>query len=93
MPPIERVRIERRGGIAGLRSSVDCAFAGLSAAQQTALHGVLAACGRSAPAAPGADRFSYRVEVVDCSGVDRTLDVSEDAMPAALARMVRPTLA
>ena len=90
-PPIERVRIERRGGFAGLRPSVDCAYAALSAAQQGALHGVLAACA-GGPPSPGADRFAYRVEVVHGSGPDRTLDLPEDAMPAALAALVRPTL-
>ncbi len=90
-PPIVRLRIERRGGLAGLRPSVDCAYAALTAGQRRALHQVLDA-GPPASGPPGADRFVYRLWVVHPDGTDRTLDLPEDTMPGVLAGLVRPNL-
>ena len=64
-PTVRRVRIERRGGLAGLAVSATHDYAALSEAQQQALGQVIkaasAARGQSEDrGAPGADRFSYR---------------------------------
>lgn len=93
-PPVERVRIERRGGLAGLRLSVDRDYASLSDGERDALHGVVAALAHGAAplAAGGADRFGYRLQLLCAGSVDRCFDVPEDAMPVALAALVRPTL-
>ena len=50
--------------------------------QHAALRRVMEAS--SAPADPGADRFTYRVEVHDDNG-QRAVHVPESAMPASLA--------
>jgi hypothetical protein len=77
-----RVRIERRGGLAGRPAVGERDENQLSAAERDALEALL----KSPPAAPspGADRFSYRVRVEDEHGI-RELQVPEDAMPAILA--------
>ncbi|HML12959.1 MAG TPA: protealysin inhibitor emfourin [Xanthobacteraceae bacterium] len=80
---IKKLRIERRGGFAGLPAVGEREFHELSPAQQDALHRLLAAPPSPAPS-PGADRFHYDVHVVDDTGT-RELKVPEHAMPAELA--------
>jgi hypothetical protein len=93
--PPRSVTIERSGGIAGLKASVDLDLAALSVAQQSALRSVLRAADAHAgqhSTARGADRFSYRLRVVDADGRHRTVMVSEDELPDVLARLTRPAL-
>ncbi len=93
-PPGGRVRIERRGGLAGLRLSAECDRASLTTAQHDALARVFdsAAAGAAAAPALGADRFSFRIRLIGGPGEDRSVDIPEQAMPAALAALVRPAL-
>jgi len=100
-PTVRRVRIERRGGLAGLAVSAVHDFAALSAAQQQALAKVIDAAASNPPArtrgapagaAPGADRFSYRLHVEDSAGAERVIDLGEDAMPSILEPLAKPAL-
>jgi len=100
-PALRRVRIERRGGLAGLAVSAERDFTALSAAQQQALGRVIEAAAadrparsRGAPAgpAPGADRFSYRLHVEDAAGGEQVIDLPEDAMPSVLESLAKPAL-
>ncbi|HET7834409.1 MAG TPA: protealysin inhibitor emfourin [Variovorax sp.] len=99
-PAVRRVRIERRGGLAGLAVSAEHDFAALSAAQQQALGRVIEAASdrparsRGAPPgpAPGADRFSYRLRVEDAAGGEQVIDLPEDAMPPVLESLAKPAL-
>lgn len=96
-PALRRVRIERRGGLAGLAVSAEHDVAALSAAQQQALGRVIEAAAserpaRSRGAPPGADRFSYRLHVEDAAGGEQVIDLPEDAMPSALESLARPAL-
>jgi len=91
---IQTVRIQRRGGLAGLPASVELHYAALSVTQRAAVDKVAAAGatrGSPAPSA-GADRFSFRVELVHASGDTRVIDMPEDAMPASLAGLAKPAL-
>ena len=93
---IRSLRIERTGGFAGTPVSVDVDGATLTAAQRKALDKVSqAAKGPAAAAAPtprGADRFSYRLHVVQSDGQQRVIEVSEDDMPQALGMLAKPAL-
>ncbi|MGO4395715.1 protealysin inhibitor emfourin [Variovorax sp. M-6] len=100
-PTVRSVRIERRGGLAGLAVSATHDYVALSAAQQQALAQVIEAAAshgparvRGAPAgpAPGADRLSYRLHVQYSAGVEQVLDVSDDAMPSVLESLAKPSL-
>jgi hypothetical protein len=94
LPP-RSVTIERSGGIAGLKASIDLDLPALSVAQQSALHTVLRAADAHAgppDAARGADRFNYRIHVVDADGQRRTVTLCEDDLPDVLARLTRPAL-
>jgi hypothetical protein len=79
-----RVRIERRGGLAGRPAVGEREDHELTSSEQAALTELL---GRPQPpqtAAAGADRFSYKVTVQDEKGTN-VLDVPEHLMPQALA--------
>ena len=82
------VRIERSGGLAGLRRAVAASSAALTPACRDAVIGVLdTAKSHAGPFASsgGADRLSYRVHVTQANGSLHTVDVAEDDMPDALA--------
>ena len=101
-PTVRSVRIERRGGLAGLAVNARHDYAALSAAQKQALGQLIRAApskgqpaaARGAPAGPvpGADRFGYRLHIEDSAGGEQVLDVSDDAMPAALESLAKPSL-
>ena len=96
--PLQTVRIERRGGLAGLHVGVDLDCAAFTAAQRRALDKLVeendgpgvAAGARSAPA--GADRFGYRIHLTQADGQQRVIDVPEESMPSALEGLVKPGL-
>jgi hypothetical protein len=75
--------VERSGGFAGMTRRGEQDLATLSPEQQAALQKLL---GGAPPDAtqPGADRFTYRIEVQDEQGT-RSLTVPEALMPASLA--------
>jgi hypothetical protein len=77
-----KIVVERHGGFAGLKRRGERDGAALSPEQHTALNRVMSA----APGQhdPGADRFTYRIEVHDDTG-QRVVHVPESAMPASLA--------
>lgn len=77
-----RVRIERRGGLAGRPAVGEREDSELTAAERAALHGLLASPPPSRPA-PGADRFHYKV-TIEHEGKTSELEVPDDAMPEAL---------
>lgn len=85
-----RLRIERRGGLAGLPAVCEADAGTLTPDQRRALAALLAAPPATRPA-PGADRFHYMVWVEDATGT-RVFSVAEDAMPEALAAMARLVL-
>jgi hypothetical protein len=87
---IKRLRIERRGGFAGLPAVGELAFHELSPAQQDALTRLLASPPASTPS-PGADRFHYDLHVTDDTGT-RVLKVPEHAMPAELTSIPKIAL-
>jgi hypothetical protein len=96
--PVQKVRIERRGGLAGLHVGVERDYAALTAAQRQALDKVVAA-GHLPSVAPsrrsvpvGADRFSYRIHLTHADGQQRVIDVPEDGLPSALERLVKAKL-
>jgi hypothetical protein len=88
--PVDRLRIERRGGLAGLRASgeVDCAT--LCEADRAALDALF---GRRAPLprSPGADRYIYTLTRQTARGAKK-LEVPEHLLPESLAAAVREKL-
>ena len=87
------LRIERGGGLGGMKAGCDLALDALTPPQRKALTALLqrhSPDARSAPPAP--DRFTYRVHVVDADGANRTLVIAEDDMPTALQALVKPSL-
>ena len=85
-----KIRIERRGGFAGLSAEAVLEVALLTAAQRRALDTVLATAPATSPTGP--DRFRYRIHTVAADGHAAVLELAEDAMPAALAALVKPPL-
>ena len=79
-----RVRIERRGGVAGRPAVGEREDHELTAAEQAALKELLAKPPPPQTMAMGADRFHYKVTIEDEKGTN-VLDVPEHLMPQALA--------
>jgi diadenosine tetraphosphate (Ap4A) HIT family hydrolase len=79
-----RVRIERRGGVAGRPAVGEREDHELTAAEQAALKELLAKPPPPQAMAMGADRFHYKVTIEDEKGTN-VLDVPEHLMPQALA--------
>lgn len=77
-----RVRIERRGGIAGMSAMGEVDETELSPAQRKALDDLVKSPPPSTRSA-GADRFHFKVRITDETG-QREFDVPEDAMPEEL---------
>lgn len=78
-----RVRIERHGGFVGKLAVGERELKELAPAQRQALDALV----KSPPkprASPGADRFRYKVQLIDESG-KKEIEVPEDDMPEALA--------
>jgi hypothetical protein len=78
-----RIKIERRGGLAGLPAVGEREESELTAAEREALRRLLQSPPPST-ASPGADRFHYKITVQDDSGT-KELEVPEHAMPDILA--------
>jgi len=88
--PVDRLKIERRGGIAGLRASGELDCATLCAADRAALDALFGSR-VPLPRAPGADRYIYTLTRQTARGAQR-LEVPEHLMPEALAAAVREEL-
>ena len=79
-----KIVVERSGGFAGLIRRGEQLFTELSAEQKAALQSLLDKGDALAAPQPGADRFTYRIELQDANGT-KTLTVPEDLMPKCLA--------
>ena len=88
--PTDRIRIERRGGLAGLKAcgEVDCAT--LCAADRAVLD-VLFGRRASLPRSPGADRYIFTLTRQTARGV-QTLEVPEHLLPQSLVAAVKEQL-
>jgi len=85
---VVKVRIERRGGFAGLHLSVEHDYAALKSAQREAIASL--STNTPIPLAPsGADRFHYRVCLTHADGSESTIEVPEPAMPEALESLIK----
>ena len=92
--PREHLRVERVGGLAGfggsrLRSEGEIALADLSAADRHALDALFHRV--SGASTPKPDAFVYRI-TRDDSGASKTIEVSEEQVPAAIRGCVKTTL-
>jgi hypothetical protein len=85
-----KIIIERSGGFAGLVRRVQQDFSALSSEQQTALQKLLDAGIPPGSTSPGADRFSFKIEVQDEHGT-RSLTIPEILMPPCLANLATGT--
>jgi hypothetical protein len=90
--PLLRVRIERRGGFAGMRASAQCECAALTPGQRASLEALVSRSPASAGTGAGADRFGFRIEAVHEDGSSQVIEVSEESMPEELQALVKPTL-
>jgi hypothetical protein len=81
-----KIVVERQGGFAGIRRRGEREGGDLTEGQRRALEWLERTM--PAPADPGADRFSYLIQVSDDRGV-RTLQVPESLMPPELAGITR----
>ncbi len=93
--PILSLRIERRGGFAGLKVDAEHDLAALSPAQQRALAKlvVLQPGPGTSPVPPaGADRLRYRLSVLRANGQQQVLDVAEPDWPDALSALSQPSV-
>ena len=82
-----KVRIERRGGFAGITATGERDFDALTSNQRDAL-GALQKASNTMQPARGADRFRYKVTMID-DGIVQEFEVPEDAMPDDLASIVQ----
>jgi hypothetical protein len=87
---VVKVRIERRGGLAGLHVSVEHDYASLEPAQREAIAALPTAASNSSASA-GTDRFQYRVHLAHADGSEQTIEVAEPAMPEALLPLAKAT--
>ena len=77
-----RVRIERQGGLAGKPAVGELEDTELSPAQRKALDELIKSP-HQFTRSPGADRFRFKVRVIDKTG-QHEFEVPEDAMPEEL---------
>jgi hypothetical protein len=83
-----KVVVERSGGFAGIKRRGERERDALSPQQRAALEEIMARPS-SFPPDPGADRFTYRVEVQDENGI-RSVTVPESALPQVLKDIASP---
>lgn len=86
---MDTLKIERRGGVTGLRARGEISLAELSAADGAALAKLFKKA--RLPAERGADRFTYRVTWLSATG-EKTLDIPEGLLPAAIVQAVKEEL-
>jgi hypothetical protein len=85
-----KLRIERRGGLAGKLAVGERDLGDLSPVQRNALDELMKAPPNPG-GSPGADRFQYKVQLLD-SGAKQEFEVPEDAMPDELASIAKVKL-
>jgi len=83
-----KVIVERSGGFAGIIRRGEKELSALSPEQQSALQKLLDKGAPAASTQPGADRFTYKIEVHDERG-SRSFIVPEALMPASLAGIAK----
>jgi len=94
---VERLQIERIGGVAGfggphLKSRGELALSDLSPADRQAVEDLFRDPQKAAPAHPGeADAFRYRITRQTAAGA-QTIELPGHAVPAALRDSVRDVL-
>jgi hypothetical protein len=79
--------VERSGGFLGKTRRAERDGAALSSEQHAALTKVLQQSSTPAPPDPGADRFTYRIEVHDETGT-KSVTVPESLVPQSLKNIV-----
>jgi hypothetical protein len=87
---MDRLTIERRGGLANLKGRGEVDAQSLGAADRAAVDALFRR-ERPLPPAPGADRYVYVVTRVTEAGRQK-IEVPEHLLPAALAKAVRDEL-
>jgi len=87
---MDRLTIERRGGLANLTGRGELDADSLSAADRAAVDALFRRR-PPLPPAPGADRYVYVVTRVTAVGREK-IEVPEHLMPAALANAVKDEL-
>ena len=87
---MDLLKIERRGGFAGLKGVGELDSAALSAADREAVEKLFMHKGRF-KAAPGADRFIYSISRKQGAG-EETIEVPEHLVPPALSAVVKDQL-
>ena len=87
---MDHLRIERRGGLTGLRARAEVDMESLAPADRAAVEALFRRRG-ALPKSPGADRFVYAVTRVTSTG-PRTLLVPEELIPRGLAALVHDEL-
>jgi len=80
--------VERSGGFAGIVRRGEKDLAALLPEQRAALQRLLAADAPPKAAQPGADQFTFRIEVHDEGGV-RSLTLPESLVPSWLAAIAK----
>ncbi len=82
-----KLRVERRGGLVGKLAVGEKDLSDLTPVQRQALE-QLTSAPPIARRSPGADRFQYKVQLLD-DRVRQEFEVPEDAMPEELASIVK----
>jgi hypothetical protein len=83
-----KVVVERSGGFAGISRRGERDGAALSSDQHAELQKLMEQYETTAETDPGADRFTYRIEVHDEKGI-RTITLPESLMPRSLADIAK----
>jgi len=83
-----KVVVERSGGYAGVTRRGECDGAALSSDQRAELKRLMEQYATTAPTDPGADRFTYRIEVHDDQGT-RSVTLPESLTPPSLADIAK----
>ena len=79
-----KVVVERSGGFAGISRRGERDGAALSSDQHAELEKLMKLYSGTIPTDPGADRYTYRIEVHDDTGA-RSITLPESAVPRCLA--------
>lgn len=87
---MDRYKIERRGGFAGLKAEGTIEADSLGEEDRSTMESLFKMKG-ALPAAPGADRFVYKVTRENDTGT-KTMEIPETLLPRAVTRAVKDSL-